>query len=354
MLELARQVLEAEIDAERRRVLLDQPARCAPRRRRVGSTQQDGRRPAEALRELGLANADDLDQLVDRDFPGRVDEPGARRRQTEDPRRRGSRRAQVADSLVAIRFGELRAVRAPQEVVVDEARRLGAAEKARELDLTSGRGEEVLAADDDVDLLLEIVRRHRELVGPATVAIARQQIAALLGRNLTLPAAAQVVEPDLFRLEPDPPHRRRVGRHGAIATRPRVAELAAARLAGGFDLPSGTSAGVDEAANRERRERPLVNPVAIALPRPRFGQVAVGDEAKPVEIFQQRRLVLRPTPRSVVVLDAQDHPPAERPRHCPDPNRVGHVAEMEEAGRRRREAGPPGRRRQKDGHRRRF
>jgi hypothetical protein len=123
--------------------------------------------------------------------------------------------------------------------VVEEARRFGAPEKARELDLTSGRGEEVLATDDEVDLLLEVVHRDRELVGPAPVAIARQQVAALFGGNLDLGTESQVVEADLVALEPDPPHRRRIRRDGAIATGPRVAELLAAGLAGGFDLSSG-------------------------------------------------------------------------------------------------------------------
>ena len=84
-------------------------------------------------------------------------------------------------------------------------------EQPAELELAAGRGEEVLAPDDQVDPLVEVVHHHRELVGPVAVAVAQEQVAALLGRDLAPLAEEQVVEDRLLALEAQAPDRRGPG-----------------------------------------------------------------------------------------------------------------------------------------------
>src|SRR5438105_1751265 len=86
--------------------------------------------------------------------------------------------------------------------MVQEFRRRGSAEKARELDLAPRRLKEIVAANDERHALCEIIHGGGELIRPLAVAIAGQQVAALLPRLLLERAVAQVDEPFDGRLEP--------------------------------------------------------------------------------------------------------------------------------------------------------
>ena len=55
-----------------------------------------------------------------------------------------------------------------------------AAEQPRELDLAARGRQQIVAANDERDALHEIVHRRRELIRPVAVAVAHEQIAALL------------------------------------------------------------------------------------------------------------------------------------------------------------------------------
>ena len=80
--------------------------------------------------------------------------------------------------------------------MVQEHRRALAAQEPepREPELPAGRGEQVDAADDEVDLLAPVVDRHGELVRPVAAPIADEQVAALLERVLLLASQPDVVE----------------------------------------------------------------------------------------------------------------------------------------------------------------
>src|SRR5439155_19225825 len=78
--------------------------------------------------------------------------------------------------------------------VMQERRRLGASKKPRELNLASGRRQQIISAHHERDALLEIVDGRRELISPVALAIADEQIAALLVRPLLLQAMAQIDE----------------------------------------------------------------------------------------------------------------------------------------------------------------
>ena len=55
----------------------------------------------------------------------------------------------------------------------------------------------------------------------------------------------------------------------------------------------------------------------------------VGLEAEPVEVLEDGRLVLGTAADAIVVLDAQQHAPARRPRHAPHADGVHDVAEVQ-------------------------
>ena len=61
-------------------------------------------------------------------------------------------------------------------------------------------------------------------------------------------------------------------------------------------------------------------------------------EAEPGEIFEDRALVFRPRALPIVILDAQQHLAVAIARGAPDVQGVDDVAEVQIAGRRRREA----------------
>ena len=95
---------------------------------------------------------------------------------------------------------------------MQKERRLAPAEQPRELQLTAGGREEIVAANDVRHALDVVVDRHGELIRPVAVAIADQEIAALLGRALFLRSVPEVDEALDGRLEAHPqPDTGRVG-----------------------------------------------------------------------------------------------------------------------------------------------
>jgi hypothetical protein len=70
----------------------------------------------------------------------------------------------------------------------------GASEHLPEAKLTSRGRREIFAADDVGDPLQQVIDGHRKLIGPVTVAIAQQEIAALTCGFLLDGAKEQVIE----------------------------------------------------------------------------------------------------------------------------------------------------------------
>jgi hypothetical protein len=64
----------------------------------------------------------------------------------------------------------------------------------------------------------------------------------------------------------------------------------------------------------------------------------VGLEPEPCQILKNRRFVFRTTPFAVVVFDPQQHTPATRLCVAPHAERIGDVAQVQVAGRRRRKS----------------
>ena len=211
-----------------------------------------------------------------------------------------------------------------------------APEQSSQPDLGRRRGEQVSAADHQVDRLTKVVDDDREPVCPVPVAIADRQVAGTRG--------------DLVGARPDD------GIHPALRAAPerhaqdravQLAMAAIARTAGsvpqspvlvgpGLERRARAVAAVDEDLAAEPFEGRDVRRVVVDW---RTGPV-VGREPQPGQVLEQRSLVLRTAAHPVVVLDPQEDPPVGRARDAPDPDRVRHVTEVEESGRSRCETGP--------------
>src|SRR5437899_864439 len=109
---------------------------------------------------------------------------------------------------------------------MEKLRRRTAAEQTRQLKLAAGGPEEIVAANDERHTLDVIVHRRRELIRPVAVAIACQQVAALLERPLLLRSMPPVDEMLERRLQPNPQASSVAFRQPAIAARARIPKLA--------------------------------------------------------------------------------------------------------------------------------
>jgi len=77
---------------------------------------------------------------------------------------------------------------------MQENRRNPTSKHAGKRELTPGRGDEITPAHNQRHPLPPVVNRHRELIGPVPVAVAHEEIAALLGWYLRQPTEQAVLE----------------------------------------------------------------------------------------------------------------------------------------------------------------
>src|SRR6185312_13959835 len=113
-----------------------------------------------------LTRGEQVGQIGRRE-PARVrSEAGEPRRSPEHGGGTLTRRAQLTNAGVAARLAELLAAGLPDERMVEKHRGPGAAEHPAKPDLPSGRVDQVLTADDEIDLVPQIIHHDGELVGP--------------------------------------------------------------------------------------------------------------------------------------------------------------------------------------------
>lgn len=106
----------------------------------------------------------------------------------------------------------------------------------------------------------------------------------------------------------------------------------------GRDLRTRAIACVDETLPTQCIQCVRVNPLAIALSNRRV----IVRKAQPVKIVEDCRLELGPAPHVIVIFDSQKDPTFARADNAPHVYRVDDMAEVEEAGRRRRKPGYDG------------
>ena len=229
-----------------------------------------------------------------------------------------------------------------------------ATKQCGELQLTTRTVQQVLPANHDVDVVCHVIDGDRELIGPLPVSIAHEQVAALLGGRLLHVAESPILE--------------RLDAVGDVhATRERFALGMTGATTGAWvarlltryvwcearDVASRAGAHIGEVASTQGGERGGVAVFVIRLSlwmrvwravsrRAKAVRTAdVRHEAEPVEVVEQRVLVVSAASRAIVVLDPQQDVAAERPRDAPHMDRVDDVAEVQIPGRCRREAGAP-------------
>ena len=161
------------------------------------------------------------------------------------------------------------------------------------------------------------------------ITVAYEQIAALLGWHLRERAKEAVIE--VFRVI--------AKLHTNSASRPHVqsARAAPAVVALATDVFARALARVDVGRGAQAVQRALVRVGRLALPEQRQ-ESSIRLESEPVEILENRGLVLRAAADAIVVLDAKQHASTERTSDTPDVDRVHDMPEVEEPRWRRREA----------------
>ena len=205
-----------------------------------------------------------------------------------------------------------------------------------DLDLPPGREQEILATNDQVDALVEVVDRHRELVGPLPVSVPRECVPGLFGGVLFDSAEAEVVEGNHHRVKEDPTRLLLFPACPPIPAGAGVAKLPVRRTKSRLDRGSRTPAGIDEARGGKTAKGLFVFVLAIAL----TDDGELRREPQPLQIFEEGRFELGSAADSIVVLDAKEDPAPERVGHTEDGESAGHVSEVQEA---RGGGGKPGR-----------
>ena len=216
------------------------------------------------------------------------------------------------------------------ERVMHENWSISASQHPRQPQLTAGRRHEIGPAYHQRDTLPEVIDCDGELVAPVPVAVSREQVTALLGWRLRLPAKQPIVEDFVSICE----------LHTNSPTVPRL-ELPSTTspvVAFATDVPSGAIADVDTRRFTQAIERLLVHQRGLALPEWRI-EADVWLESEPGEILEQRTLVVRAATDAIVIFDAKQDAATERTRNAPDIDRVDDMPEVKIAGWRRRKAG---------------
>lgn len=163
-------------------------------------------------------------------------------------------------------------------------------EEARDLNLPAGRGQDVLAANHEIDALIEIVDHDRELIGPVSMAIAREDIAGDVRGDLFHRPQPEIGERDALGREEDPPALVNRAIDVEATARARITNLTFIRTDDLRDRLPRTRAWIDQARVREPAERFGVSRPTLAL----TGCSNVRDAAEPFEIFENLCLELRP------------------------------------------------------------
>ena len=167
-----------------------------------------------------------------------------------------------------------------------------AADQPGDLNLAAGRIEQILSSNDEVHVLQPVIDDDRELIGPVAVSIADEQIAALFGGLLLLPPKPEIVEQFERRLKSQTDTK--------VRRLPQPFVAAGSWIAARPDLRARALASVRQSACAQLVERALVHRTALALP----GQLSIGCETEPRQIFEQRRLELWSASGAIVIFNA--------------------------------------------------
>ena len=222
-------------------------------------------------------------------------------------------------------------------------------ERAVERDLARGRRQQVLAAQDVGDLHQGVVDRVDQRVERVAVGAQQREVGDVLRREGDL-AADQVGERDRLVRHPQPEHRRpadevlelRLGQLAAVAVVPL--HLGAAGLAARVDLLGRAvavvrRAGLAQALGDVGVDREPVG-LAVGAELAAHLRALVPVDAEPAQRAEDRVVALLGVAGEVGVLDAEHQGAAEVARERPVEQRAAHVADVDEAGRARREADP--------------
>ena len=158
---------------------------------------------------------------------------------------------------------------------------------------------EICAPYHQCDVLPQVIDGDRELIGPMTITVSRQQIAALLGWHLDNRAKKGVIEvfSVIAKLHANPASRARVC---------SASPTASAVIAFAADVLARALTRVDVIEARKSSSACVVHAWRLALPED-GSSPEVRLETEPGEILQKRGLVLGAAADAIMVLDAEQN-----------------------------------------------
>ena len=112
-----------------------------------------------------------------------------------------------------------------EQGVVQKAQGTRAAQPRGQLQLPPCARQQVFAANNDVDVVRHVVHHDGKLVGPLRMAVAHEQVAALLLRPLLEGAEAEIMEPDALVGHPHASRERLRRRHHRVAAGAGIARF---------------------------------------------------------------------------------------------------------------------------------
>ena len=201
-----------------------------------------------------------------------------------------------------------------------ELHRDGSAKHPAQVNLSDGRIQQICASDCQVDVIFLIVHHNRELVGPVAVAVSEEQVAGCVGRRFVFAGNESVHE----TLDPGP----HLDTQAAAGLLLEAATSAGVAVAFVSDAPSRTIARVDRMIPAQMLQCDFVPARPVTLTEHRRS-ADIGYEAEPVEIFENPLLENRTTAHAVVILDTEEHAPAERTGEPPDVDGVHDVSQVQ-------------------------
>ncbi len=210
-------------------------------------------------------------------------------------------------------------------------------------DLSGGRKEEVLAADDFRDAHRDVVDDHGKFVGGDVVAIPDEEVAEVGAGSESRGAEALVGEgdPAVIRDAEAPIRAARLGIVGGCSrgrAPGRWVDWFFVLGVGGLaraEVAAGTGAGVDAVEVAEAMPSVEVEVAAVTLKN----GFAVPVEAEPEEVFERGVDEFGATAGGVEIFDSENDSPAGRAGAAVGEGKGPRVAEMEMAGGRGGEAG---------------
>jgi len=165
----------------------------------------------------------------------------------------------------------------------------------------------------------EVVDRYSKLIRPVAIAVAKQEVAALFGRRLLERAGQQIMSLHSFRIE--------LHTHPAAGRVRQCAGAATPDVAFAANVGPGAVTPEHVGGSLQRIEGIAIDLRRVALTHERIAAF-IGHESEPVEVLDDRRLILGPAANAIMIFNPEQDTSAERTRDTPRVNGVDDMPDV--------------------------